>query len=61
MVPCKEAEPTATVPVKVVMPVAALVWVNAPEMAIALLKLAAAELVMVTVVRPVVSAMTPEP
>ena len=60
-VPLSVAEPTLTVLPNVVAPVAALVCVNAPLMAIAPLKLAAAELVTVTAVKPVVSALVPEP
>ena len=59
--PCNVAEPTATVFENVVVPVAALVWLNKPDMAIGLLKYMASDLVMVSVVRPVASAEVPEP
>ena len=55
------AEPTLTVDEKMVPPVAVLVWVKAPEIATALLKVIVPELVMVTVVNPVASAEVPEP
>ena len=58
----KSAEPTDTVlPAKVVAPVAALVWVKAPVMAIDPLKFVIPALVTVTVVRPVVSAKSTAP
>ena len=59
--PCNVAEPTATVPVNVVVPVAALAWLKVPDMAMVLLKVMAAEWVMVTVVRPVTSEEVPDP
>ena len=61
LVPLRVAEATETAPEKVVVPVAALAWVKAPEIVIALLKVMAPELVTVTVVRPVASAMVPDP
>ena len=61
LVPLRVAEATETAPENVVVPVAALVCVNAPEIVIALLKVMAPELVTVTVVRPVASAEVPEP
>ena len=50
-VPFNVAEPTLTVSAKVVVPVAALVWVRAPVIP-TLSNVAAAELVMVKAVRP---------
>src|SRR5262245_10044613 len=60
-VPFRLAEPTDTVPAKVVVPVAGLVWVRAPVMATAPLKLVVPALVTVTAVRPVASATPPAP
>mgnify|MGYP007099595718 CR=1 FL=1 len=59
--PRKVAEPTFTVLEKAVVPVAALVWLNTPDMAMAPLKLVVPAFVMVTVASPVVSAEVPEP
>lgn len=59
-VPRNTAEPVVALPVKVVAPVAALVCVRAPEILTAP-KVAAAEFVIVTLVKPVASADVPEP
>jgi len=59
--PRKVAEPTFTVPEKVVVPVAASAWLNTPDMAMAPLKLVIPAFVTVTVASPVVSAEVPEP
>ena len=61
IVPLSVAEPTLTVFEKVVVPVAAFVWLKAPVIAIALLKFITPELMIVTVVNPVVSALVPDP
>ena len=59
--PFNVAEPTATVLEKVVVPVAALVWVRAPDIAITLLKFVVPEFVIVNAVSPVASAEVPDP
>ena len=59
--PRKVAEPTFTVLEKAVVPVAALVWLNTPDMAMSPLKLVVPAFVMVTVASPVSSAEVPEP